>query len=165
MSGVDLKTGAKKIAAPHWPWGPLVVACAAGIVAGLNAPDLPAHKELPEWFVPFFSTSAGVIATLFIALALGSRQIPVSIPMACFTVFYVGLGEVAAVAGLSASLPHSVYHWLLGVTVGAGVGALLTSMIVGAGAISEEVAASYAATVDKMRNAPAKGAPRDKKTG
>jgi hypothetical protein len=118
-----------------------------------------ARAPLPEWFVPFFSVSAGLIATLFIALTLGARQIQVKVWMAWLTVVYVGLGEVAAVAGLSAALPRGVYAYLIGVTVGAGIGALLNSMIIGGRAIADDEAARRKAWGEEIRKRTLPDAP------
>jgi hypothetical protein len=141
-----------------WPAYPLVVAVAAGIAAGVTAPSIPPGATLPAWFVPFFSASAGVIATLFVALTLGARQIQVKVWMAWLTVVCVGLGEIAAVAGLSAALPHGVYAYLIGVTVGAGVGALLNSMIIGGRAIADDEAARRKAWGEEIRKRTLPGA-------
>jgi hypothetical protein len=124
-----------------WPALPAAAALIGGIIASLTAPSIPPEGTPPPWFAPFFGTSAGVIATLFVTLALGARQIKVNVGMAWFTVSYIGLGEVAAVAGLSGSLPHGAYAVLLGLTVGAGLGALLSSIIIGGTAISIDEAA------------------------
>lgn len=150
MNGRDLMIGGRKIAGPYWPIVPGLLAVGAGIAAGVSTPSIPPGKALPDWFATFFSTSAVVIATLFVALALGARQISVSAGAASLTVLYVGVGEVAAVAALSGGLPHSVYPWLLGITVGAGLGALSSSVIVGAGAIGSEAMAQQQATLSEI---------------
>jgi hypothetical protein len=118
----------------NWPYGPLAVAVVCGFLAFLSAPDAaPA-----PWLSPLLTTAAAVIATLFVALALGARQIAVKMPLAILTMIYVGLGEAAAVGGLSTGLPAWTYAWLLAITVGSGVGALLSAVIVGAKALNAE---------------------------
>lgn len=136
MSERSPLTGSGELIGIRWPTIPAIFALIGGVVAGLTAPSTPSGGELPAWFSPFFGASAAVIATLFVALALGARQINVDPAMAWFTVAYIGLGEIAAVAGLSGSLPHWLYPVLLGFTVGAGLGALLSSVIIGGSAIS-----------------------------
>jgi hypothetical protein len=121
---------------PWWPLLPFAVAAGAGVVVGLDAPSLTTGQPVPTWFESFFATSAAVIATLFVALALGSRQIEVKPLLAWLTMLYIGLGEVAAVAGLSTGLPYGWYPVLLGITAGTGIGALLSSVIIGGAAIS-----------------------------
>jgi hypothetical protein len=142
-----------------WPAYPFVAAVVLGVLAGLTAPSVPAKETLPDWFVPFFSASAGVIATLFVALSLGTRQIQVTVWMAWLTVFYVGVGEVAAVAGLCAALPHGIYPILIGATVGAGIGALLSSMMIGALAIAADEAARRQRSKQTLRERKKPGAP------
>jgi len=141
MSTSEPASSGNQLSGKWWPALPAAVALISGVIAGVTAPSIPAGGTLPAWFAPFFGTSAGVIATLFVALALGARQITVNVGMAWFTVIYVGLGEVAAMAGLSGSLPHGAYAVLLGLTVGAGLGALLSSIIIGGSAISIDEAA------------------------
>lgn len=147
----------------NWPIWALFVAAVLGIAAGVTAPSIPAKGEPPAWFVPFFTTSAGVIATLFITLTLGGRQIPVKPWIAWVTVSCIALGEVAAVAGLSTELPHAVYPWLIGVTVGAGIAALLNSVIVGGRAIADDEAkrqAAWGGEIDGRWITGAKPAPK-----
>jgi hypothetical protein len=147
----DALTGSQKLVASKWPLIPIALATAAGVVAGLTAPEVPAGHALPGWFDSFFGISAGVIATLFVTLALGARQIKVDELLAWFTVVYVGVGEVAAVAGLSAELPHGAYPVLLGVTVGAGLGALVSAVIIGGTAISVDEAARRKSWLKQLR--------------
>jgi hypothetical protein len=45
----------------------------------------------------------------------------------------LGVGLVAALAGLSRSLPDCVYQWLFAVAVGSGSAALVSTLLVGAG--------------------------------
>jgi hypothetical protein len=123
---------------PSWWPVPIVFLALACAVGGyLTAPEIPAAGP-PEWFAPFFAAAAATIAALFIALALGTIQASARPVAAIVTVSYTGLGEVAALAGLSTALPHSLYKFLLAATIGAGIGALASAIVIGARAISND---------------------------
>jgi ribose/xylose/arabinose/galactoside ABC-type transport system permease subunit len=124
--------------APRWFWLILLLALLAALFACLSAPDIDSAKGPPDWFQLFFATSAGVIATLFITLALGSTQINASVPAAIATVGYIAVGELAALAAISPALPVCLYKFLLGATVGAGVGALASAVVISGHAISND---------------------------
>src|SRR4051794_10639246 len=85
-----------------------IVAAIAGVAIGLlSVPDFETQAQRQN-FSNFFGTSAQVIATLLVALALGARFAPSDAPLAVITVVYVGIGEVAAVTALSSVLPASL---------------------------------------------------------
>jgi hypothetical protein len=87
----------------------------------------------------FFGTSAQVLAALIVALALfqsgpsqvaghGARRF---LSMWLFPV--LGVGLIASVSGLSEFLSPWIYRWLFGLVVGAGLSALGSTLLVGAG--------------------------------
>jgi hypothetical protein len=78
----------------------------------------------------FFGTSAQVIATLFIALALEARAALVDVRFAVATVLYVALGLIASVVALLPSLPAALYDWLLALTLAGGLGALTSTLLI-----------------------------------
>jgi hypothetical protein len=80
----------------------------------------------------FFGTSAQVIATVLVALALEARAALVEVRFALLTIVYVAVGLTAAVAGLLPSLPDALYEWLVGFTIAGGAGALISTLLLAA---------------------------------
>jgi hypothetical protein len=121
----------------------------------------PSYKSLGnhQWFSAFFGTSAQVIATLFVAYALGARLFMSSVGIAIATVALVGASEIAAVAALSPSLPSGAYAPLTGVTIGGGLGALLAAILSAARVAADEHAAREATLTTALGGATAR-APR-----
>lgn len=101
------------------------VAIVAPIIALALAPD-----DLEQAASTFFATSASVIATLFIALALEARAALVDVRFALTTVFYVALGLIASTIGSLMSLGGPAYDWLLVFTVAGGMGALASTLLI-----------------------------------
>lgn len=120
-----------------WPWPILALAFTAAVLGFFWAPSINCAVGPPQWFQPFFAAAAGSIAALFIALALGTIQISTGRSAAILTVAYVALGELAALAAISTELPAWLYKFLLAATVGAGVGALGSAVVLGSHAISD----------------------------
>lgn len=121
---------------PWWPLPVLGLALVAALVGFCLAPSIDPVPGPPQWFQPFFAAAAGSIAALFIALALGTIQISTGRSAAVLTVAYVALGELAALAAICTELPVWLYKFLLAATLGAGVGALASAVVLGAHAIS-----------------------------
>ena len=106
------------------------------VIAFLFAPVVDCTHP-PSNLTTFFATCAQVFATFFIALALLSslpalshlrfRQLVGRIAL-----LYLSLGLIAATAGTLDTWPHAAYQWLFALTVGAGLGNLLTLALLGA---------------------------------
>jgi hypothetical protein len=106
-----------------------VIGFGAGVIFGwATAPPYGTFYD-HSFYSPLFSTAAQVIATLFVAFALGGRFYLASIGQAAVTILFIAVAEIAAVAALSPTLPHGAYAPLLGVTIGGGVGALLAAAL------------------------------------
>ena len=106
-----------------------MVAPAAGIVCYFFTPRVDG-KHPPMDLAVFFSTSATVLATIFIALALLSVVSPLANLrirqiIGEITFVYLALGIVAAVCGTVATWHDWVYPYFFAVTTGAGVETLL----------------------------------------
>lgn len=108
----------------------LVVAVAAGLIAGLSAPGGLADNALHAEWKDLFATSAAVIAAVLIALMVEAHTpFTRSAGLAARTAAAIGavlLGAAAlsAVVALSPSLPGWLYPVLLGLTIGGGAGGL-----------------------------------------
>jgi len=100
----------------------------------------PGRQSLEDhsWFSGFFSTSAQVIATLFVGYALGARFYLSSVGVAIIALVLVGVSEAAAVAALSPSLPADMYAPLMGLTIGGGLGALLAALLSAGRVVAKE---------------------------
>jgi hypothetical protein len=116
---------------------PVVVAVIAGAAVALLAPsDLSDNSRHEEW-KDVFGTSGQVIATLLVALGVEahvpfSRSGALAIRLAAAASGLVlAFGGLAALAGLSPSLPGCAYPWLMGITVGATVGGFAAVTILG----------------------------------
>ena len=120
-----------------WPWPILVLSLVAAVLGFLFAPQIDPAVGPPQWFQTFFATAAASIAALFIALALGTIQISTGRSAATLTVAYVALGELAALAAICTEFPGWLYKFLLAATIGAGVGALGSAVVLGSHAISD----------------------------
>lgn len=114
----------------------LTIALAAALAAWLFAPEIATLKQ-HESFVDFFATSAQVIAAVLIALAVEARLVVRSVFLAVVAACSVAIGEVSAIAALSPSLPEDLYRWLFALTVGGGLGGLVTAIVVGAQALAD----------------------------
>ena len=119
---------------------PLLAALAAFLAGWRTAPAYDTFKD-HDFFSPFFATSAAVIATLFVGFALGARFYLRKGVQALITLGFVGVSEAAAIAGLSPILPHSLYAWLMGLTIGGGVGVLLAALLTALRVVADEQAA------------------------
>lgn len=104
---------------------PLGAATVAFVLGLFFAPDAPG-----AWSISFFGTSAQVIATVFIALALEARAALVDVRFASTTVVYVALGLIASVTALLPGIPASGLKWLLAFTVAGGMGALASTLLI-----------------------------------
>lgn len=114
---------------------PAVVAVLASILAFWQAPDLGTDLLRRPWD-DFFTTCAQVIAALFIAVALEARSSPGRSPTsAVATIACLTVGEVAAVAALTTSLPDCLYRCLFALTVGGGLGALVAAVTLATSAL------------------------------
>lgn len=113
---------------------PLVGALAALVVAAAFAPDInTAHKA--SQVSSLFSTSAQVIATLLVALALEARALPfrelnARRLIAGGTLTYVIVGAVAAIVALNPALSSCAYQVLFALTLAGGAGALLSVLAI-----------------------------------
>lgn len=120
---------------PWWPWPVAIVAFLAALLGFLAAPAIGPSGP-PAWFQPFFAATAGAIAVLFVAVALGTIQISTGVRAAIATVAYIAVGELASLAAICTELPAWLYKFLLALTLGAGIGALLSALTLGARTIS-----------------------------
>lgn len=120
-----------------WPWLILVLSLAAAVLGFLLAPQIDPALGPPPWFQSFFVAAATSIAALFIALALGTIQISTGRSAAILIVAYVALGELAALAAICTELPNWLYKFLLAATIGAGIGALGSAVVLGSHVISD----------------------------
>jgi hypothetical protein len=117
---------------------PLLLA-GAGFVFGLaTAPAIP-DAGAPGWLIGLFGTTAQIIATLFVALALEARWAAMPRSAAALTVGYVAVGEAAAAFGMSSQLPPEAYKWLLGLAVGGGLGGLGAAALLAYKAIAAQL--------------------------
>jgi hypothetical protein len=104
---------------------PLGIATVAFVLGIFFAPDALAASSSS-----FFGTSAQVIATVFIALALEARAALVDVRLAWTTVAYVALGLMASVIALLPGISASGLKWLLAFTVAGGMGALVSTLLI-----------------------------------
>jgi hypothetical protein len=121
---------------------PALAAVAAYVIGLVIAPAIESDVDQQRWS-GFFGTSAQVIATLLLALAIEARfvsraQLFPNARWAHIAVGYVALGELAAVTGLSPSVAPCLYTQAFAITVGGGVGALITVVLIGARALTAE---------------------------
>jgi hypothetical protein len=105
-------------------------------VLGLTVLGPKANSTFAKDFQPFFSTSAQVIATLLVALAIGRVVLGRTITAAglvasLWALVFIALGEVAAVSALSVRLSSAVYSQAFAMTLGAGLAALIAVVLVG----------------------------------
>jgi hypothetical protein len=155
-SPADTHTALIELADPYWLVVPLVLAVGGSIFGVLTAPALHEGQPKPEWFPSFFNTAASVIAAVFIALAVEARYVRANQGLAITILILVALGEIAAVSGLSGSLPLASYKWLLGVAIGCGLAALIAAIMIAGQAISADIKAIRAQRLGDLtsRSAP-----------
>jgi hypothetical protein len=125
----------------------------AGYVAGLTILGPKINKAFPTDFHQFFSTSAQVIATLLVVLAVEqavfeSEMAPTTKLAAQWGLVFVALGEVAAVLALSVRLSEEPYRQAFAVTVGSGLAALVAVVLTGWRRLS---ASAHKEFVDEMK--------------
>jgi hypothetical protein len=116
---------------------PLVVAVAVGAVAGVAAPtDLADNTHYDEW-KDLFGTSGQIIGTLLVALIVEVRSPFVRSGALAIRAAGASAGALltaagmAAVVGLSPSLPGCVYPWLIGLTLGGAAGGFTAIVLLG----------------------------------
>lgn len=118
-------------------WVPLAIAVLGGVVTALLSPgDLADNAQHAEW-TDLFGTSGQIIATLLVALVVEARapftrsgELAVRVA-AGFAALMLGGGGLAAIAGLSPSLPGCAYSILLGFTVGGAAGGFTAVVMLG----------------------------------
>lgn len=130
------------VAQPYSLVIPLLVATAAFVLTLIAAPDALGNDARHAKFESMFATTAQVIATLFIALALEARYVRADVALTVLTVSYVGVGVTASVVAGSPSLPGCLYGPLLALGLSGGAGALTT----------EERKRNRAALVKRLRS-------------
>jgi hypothetical protein len=113
---------------------PLGTSIVVFLVAIVAAPDMDSQAAAGR-FSAFFSTSAQVIVTLLVALALEARtlsfrQLNARRLIVGGTLSYVVVGAVAAVLALNPTLGADLYTLLFALTCAAGMGALLSVLTV-----------------------------------
>jgi hypothetical protein len=121
-------------------WLPATMAAVAVVLAGVAAPHGLADNTTHAEWKDIFGTGGQIIATLLVALVVEARtpfsrsgRLAVRIPVFA-AAFLLGTGGVAALLGLSPSLPGGVYPWLLALTVGGAVGGFAAVMLIGVAA-------------------------------
>ena len=137
------------------------VVAVAGCAAALTVLRPTVGESFPDDFSQFFGTSAQVIATLLVALALEkaafqSATSPSATIAGRWGLVFVALGAVAAVTALSTRLPADVYAAAFAVTVGAGIAALLSVVLAGWRTIAT---GAREAEIEKFRQLAAEGDP------
>jgi hypothetical protein len=130
----------------------LAIAIVAGVAAWLTAADL-GTKAQHRGFVDFFSATAAVIGALLVALAIEARAVLPLKSYALVAPTCLAIGEIAAVAALSPSLPGGTYRWLLAFAVGGGLGGLIAVLWAAGKLLRSEV---QAARVDALLEAGAR---------
>jgi hypothetical protein len=139
---------------------PVAVFVAAFVLGFIAAPSLKS-LESHNWFSAFFATSAQVVATLFVAYALGARYFLVGVGFSVATLMLVAIAEIAAVAALSPSLPHMLYGPLMGLTVGGGLGSLAAALLSALRVLAREQSAAQAQFLNRIGGSGAAGGPGD----
>jgi len=107
-----------------------------GILTYFLAPAVDS-AHAPSTFATFFSTTAQLLGTFLIALALLSslpalEHLRFRQTMGGISLLYLGLGLVAATAGTVDRWSCWVYRWLFAITAGAMLGTLLVLVMLGA---------------------------------
>ena len=136
-------------------WFPLVGVVIAAAVAGFFGPQINPGDD-HQRYSDLFSTTAQVIATLLVALALESgiaatHDIYLRRLVSRFTVSYVALGVGAAIIALNPSLSSCAYRILFTVAMAAGAGALLSVVAVGYYAVESEIKKTVDDVVERSR--------------
>jgi hypothetical protein len=111
---------------------PLGGSIVVGVIAFVFAPKI-GDPDTAAQFSPLFSTAAQLIVTLLVALVLERRylaEINAQRLVVGGSLFYIALGAAAAVIALNTRLGACAYHWLFALTLGAGAGALLSTLTV-----------------------------------
>lgn len=108
---------------------PMVAALATLVLALIFAPVIRPSQHAR--FENIFGTSAQVLATLLVALAVEARALRVEDSTARrlvtgWTLGMLALGLVASVVALNPALTTCAYRVLFGLTMAAGIGALLS---------------------------------------
>src|SRR4051794_3500700 len=99
----------------------------AGLVAAPTHMELLSHRQT---YSSLFGTTAQVVATLFVALAIEARHASIRNRFFTLTIVYIAIGLVAAVVAGSTGLPAWSYRFLLGLALGGGAGALASTVLV-----------------------------------
>ena len=93
-------------------------------------------------FSSLFSTAAGLIVTLLVALAIELRSLREANTQRLIvggTLSYVAIGAVAAVVALNPTLGPDAYRVLFALTMAAGTGALLSTLLIALQGFKAEV--------------------------
>lgn len=110
---------------------PLGVSFLVAVLAFNFAPTIEAGTA--GEFSSLFSTAAQVIVTLLVALAIelrSLRELNAQRMIISGTLSYIAIGAGAAMLALNPNLGSDVYRWLFALTLGAGVGALLSVILI-----------------------------------
>lgn len=138
------------------------VALVVGVALGLLvAPDVGSELERQR-LVEYFSTSAQIIATFLVAIALfqGLPSAQAGYRVRRFlgrkTFVYVVVGEAAAIAGITHALPNGAYRYVFALTLGGGLGAFAAVVLAGVENIAGQREDAISAWLQSMRDEVAK---------
>jgi hypothetical protein len=134
------------------------IAPATGLVCYFFAPQVNSKNPSTD-LSAFFSTSATLLATFFIALALLSIVSPlanlrIQKIMGEVTFVYLGLGIIAAVSATVVTWHNWVYPYFFAITTGAGIGAMLAITRVGIANLQTQKAEIHASLAQLLGRSP-----------
>jgi len=115
-----------------------------------HLPDL-ADSSTREDYEPFFTTAAAVVAGIFVALAVASKEVTSNVVLGVTTVFFLGSAALAAVLALLPDACSAVYSMSFVALTGGGLAGLFSTALIAAVALYGARAERHAKTLDALQ--------------